>query len=488
MESSIFGRLEIALERKIYQRSFYEFYKAAFCQLHPGEQYDENWHAKYICDLLQEEAERVIAGKSRDKDIIINVPPRSSKSMIVTVIWPVWIWTISPNKKFIRCSYSDALATDLNRKSKDLILCNWFQRLYGNIVKLRPDLQGASYFGNVSGGFMYAFGLDGTVTGYGGDFIIADDAQNPKKADSEVERESTIKRWNETISNRLNQLEIGGRIIVMQRLAIKDLTGYLLDPKEGRPESIKHICIPAVYDEKLVKPVELRQHYINNLFWATRFSDKVIHDEKRKGSLYFAGQFQQTPVPLEGNLFKRAWFNIVEPEMVSRNDQESPIHFFLDTAYTDNHDENDPTGIVCAFLKNNYIYVINYVEVYMNFPNLCKFVAQYIMLNGYSNSSGIYIEPKANGKPVVERLREATQLNVIEIATEGRMPDKVQKASSISPICEARRVQLIAGPWNDSFLSSLCGFPKAEHDEVVDCMYYCVDKLIPISSFDFAFL
>lgn len=160
------------MERTIYQRSFYEFYKVAFCQIHPGLEYDENWHAKYLCDVLQEETERVVAKKPREKDIIINVPPRSSKSMIVTVIWPVWSWTIDPTLKFLTCSYSDTIATILSRQSKDLINTNWFQLLYGRRVVLRGDLSGAGHYGTTAGGFRYAFGADGTVTGVGGDFLV----------------------------------------------------------------------------------------------------------------------------------------------------------------------------------------------------------------------------------------------------------------------------------------------------------------------------
>lgn len=483
MDSKL-GRIEIALEKKIYQKSFYEFYKAAFCQLHPGLEYDENWHAKYICDILQSETERVVAKKPREKDIIINVPPRSSKSMIVTVIWPVWSWTIDPTLKFLTCSYSDTIATILARQSKDLINTNWFQRLYGTKVKLRGDLQGAGHYGNTATGFRYSFGADGTVTGIGGDFLVGDDLQNPKLANSEVERANTIERWNGTISNRLNQLEIGGRILVMQRLHLDDIAGHLLNPKTGIPENINHICIPAEYDENLIKPPELRQYYHDKkYFWKTRFSERVLAAERKKGELYFAGQFQQTPIPLEGNLFKRSWFEIIDPEMISRNETESPIHFFLDTAYTDKDDENDPTGIMACFRKGNDLYILNYAEVYMNFPNLCKFVPQYAVLNGYSSSSGIYIEPKANGMPVVERLAEATSLNVIKIEIEGRMPDKVSKAASMSPIAHAGKIKLVRGPWNDYFLSTLCGFPKAQHDEVIDCLYYGVENQLPINDF-----
>lgn len=490
MDSHVLGKLEIALERKIYRQSFFEFYKAAFCQLHPGLAYDDNWHAKYLCDILQEEAERVLAAKPREKDIIINIAPRSSKSMIITVIWPVWCWTLNPSFKTLTCSYADTIATNLSRLSRDLIDTNWFKRLYGSRVSLRKDLAGAGHYGTDQGGFRFAFGLDGSVTGMGGDFLIADDLQNPKKANSEIERASTIERWNATISNRINQLEIGSRVMVMQRLHLNDITGYRLDPKLGNPQDIRHICIPAEYDVEMVSPPELKKFYdlAGGLFWPSRFSPKVLNDERRKGALYYAGQFQQRPVPLEGNLFKRAWFDIIEPEMVTRDVGKHPVHFFIDTAFTEDNIENDPSGILTVFEKDGYIYVQNFVEVWYEFPKLVKFIGEYCLMNGYNSYSRIMIEPKASGKSVVQQIRAASRLNVMEIDGEWIKDDKVQRASSVSPIAEGRRVKIIKGSWNDAYLHQLCSFPKATHDEAVDCTVYALNYLIPLNTFLSAYM
>lgn len=485
---NVLNKFEIQLERDIYRESFYEFYKVAFCQLHPGLEYDENWHAKFLCDVLQEETQRVLDKKPREKDIIVNIPPRSSKSMIISVIWPVWMWTIDPTLKFLTCSYSDTIATVLSRQSKDLIDTNWFKGLYGNKVMLRSDLSGAGHYATVAGGFRYAFGADGTVTGMGGDFIIADDIANPKKANSEKERENTLEQWNNTISNRINQLEIGGRVIVMQRLHMRDLTGYLLDPKDGRPDSVRHICIPAEDEgeKTIIKPPELRKYYDEQggLFWPTRFSKKVLNDERRKGSLYYAGQFQENPVPLEGNIFKRKWFDILEPESIARDVDNCPMHFMIDTAYTEDETEtNDPTGILTCFRKGDWVYVVNFEEVWMEFPKLIEFIKQYVKLNGYSANSGMYIEPKANGKSIAQQLRSGTDLNVIEIEAEWIRDDKQTRAIAVSPICEARRVKIINGPYVDKYMGYLTAFPKAPHDEAVDCTVYMLNRMLPLSEF-----
>lgn len=495
MELKILSRLEILLERKIYKQSFYEFYKAAFCQLHPGIDYDENWHAKYLCDVLQKEAERIIRKEPREKDIIINVPFRSSKSVLTTICFPVWCWTLDPSMKFISTSYSGDLSLEHARRSRDLILTKWFQRLYGNIVVLKADVAAASHYETTKGGMRKAVGTGGQITGSGADILIIDDPQNPKKAASEVERVNCIEFYNHTLYSRLNQPDIGVRIVIQQRLHEQDLTGALMDKRTGRPEDHQHICIPGELDESVLSPPELKKYYKDNLFWPTRFSTKVLEGFKKAlGSLQYAGQMGQRPVPPEGNMFKRKWFEIIKPELISRNENDSPMKFYLDSAYDeDAQEKNDPSGIMATFRKDGYIYVVNFTEVWMELPDLIAFIVQYVTLHGWTYQSAIYIEPKASGKSIAQVLRRATlpngqKLNVVEIESDWVRDDKVQRASSASPTAQAGRIRLIEGVWNDKYLSQLCSFPRATHDEAVDVTVYAIMDMEQGSNFLSAFL
>lgn len=487
LKHNLLSRIEIVAERMLYRRSFYEFYKVAFCQLHIGIEYDENWHARYLCEILQKEVERIIRKEKREKDIIINLPFRASKSMLTTVIFPIWCWTIDPSLKFISVSYSGDLALEHSRRSRDLINTIWFQRLYGNRVVLKPDIAAVGHYETTGGGMRKAVGTGGQITGSGGDIIILDDPANPKKAASEVERLNCIEFYNHTLFSRLNDPEVGVRIIVMQRLHEQDLSGHLMDAKHGRPEDHFHVCMPGELDMKVINPPELASRYVDGLFWPTRFNKKVLSAFKKAlGSLQYAGQIQQIPVPPEGNLFKRAWFEIVPPELVQRDPNQSPIHFFIDTAYTeDDTKRNDPSGILTVFKKDNLIYIVNFVEVWLEFPDLIEFIKQYVVLNGYTPQSAIYIEPKASGKSIVQQLK-VTQLNVIEVAAEWIRDDKLTRASGVSPIAQSGKVKIIEGPWNDKYLGQLTSFPKASHDEAVDTTVYALNYLIPASDF-FAF-
>ena len=163
---------ELELERAIYRESYYEFYKMAFAQLHPGTSYDENWHAPFICQVLQDEFWRIHKKIPRKHDIIINIPFRSSKSLIATVIWTAWCWTIDPSFKFISVSYSGDLATEHSFLTKDLILSNWYQELYGDQFEIRFDASGKKFYKNTKGGQRKAVGTGGQITGSGGDVLI----------------------------------------------------------------------------------------------------------------------------------------------------------------------------------------------------------------------------------------------------------------------------------------------------------------------------
>lgn len=480
-------KLEIELTKSKYKARYYDYFVDAFAQLHPGQEYDENWHAEYLCDQLQAEFERIKIHKTpREKDIIINMPFRAAKSMITTIIFPTWCWTIAPDTKFICVSYSESLALEHADYSRDLMSGVWYQRYFGEEVVLKRGA--VSFYKTTAKGFRKSVGTGGQITGSGADIIIIDDPQNPKLAASEKERKNTQDFHDHTLYSRLNQLEMGVRILVMQRLHEEDLSGHLL---ASAPESYQHICIPASIDleqdRKALMPPELIKNYTNNLFWASRFSKAILLDyNKRLGEVQAAGQLQQRPAPAEGNLVKRNWFEILDPANVTRNIQNEPIDFFLDTAYTEKQ-ENDPSGILACFKRDGILYVTNVHSVRLGFPDLVKFVIRYTEEQGYSSKSRIFIEPKASGKSLSQQLKSQTKLNVVEIEADFVKDDKKTRLSAISPIIEAGKVKLVRGVWNEEYLQQVTIFPNAKHDEYVDLTGYAINIEIPSSDFFWGF-
>ena len=463
--------LKFALEKKLCEMSFYEFFKAAWVVVEPAVPLSTNWHHKYICDLLQEECERVIAQKPKTKDVIINVPFRSTKSLIVTVMFPVWAWIKSPKLRFITSSYSATLSIELATKSRDIIFSDWFKRRWGDVFHIKKDQNLKERYENNFVGMRRATSVGGTVTGQGGDFLIVDDPLSPQMASSATERENANEWYRTTFYSRLNQPDIGVRIIIMQRVHEDDLTGFLLG-KETRLK-YKHICIPAKSGDGNIKPAYLEKHYNKDtgLFWEDRFSQRTLDDYRSAlGSYGYAGQLQQTPTPLDSGMIHKDWFKVDRYRV-----EDSVVNFVIDPAYTADQ-KNDPSALLAYTYKENRWQIVDCVNVYKEFPDLVKFIQQWVQKNGYTNKSRIYVEPKASGKSIVQTLVRETGLNVKEDKPPTK--DKVARVSDVSASLESGRVSILNGDWNDEFLDQLAKFPAAKHDDMVDCLVMAVNKEI----------
>ena len=463
--------LKFALEKKLCEMSFYEFFKAAWIVVEPAVPLSTNWHHKYICDLLQQECERVIAQKPKDKDVIINVPFRSTKSLIVTVMFPVWAWIKSPKLRFITSSYSATLSIELATKSRDIIFSDWFKSRWGDVFHIKKDQNLKERYENNFVGMRRATSVGGTVTGQGGDFLIVDDPLSPQMASSATERDNANEWYRTTFYSRLNQPDIGVRIIIMQRVHEDDLTGFLL----GRETRLKykHICIPAKSGDDNIKPKHLEEFYDKDtgLFWEDRFSQRTLDDYKSAlGSYGYAGQLQQTPTPLDSGMIHKDWFKVDRYRV-----DDSVVNFVIDPAYTADQ-KNDPSALLAYTYKDNKWQIVDCVNVYKEFPDLVKFIQQWVAKNGYTNRSRIFVEPKASGKSIVQTLVRETGLNVKEDKPPTK--DKVARVSDVSASLESGRVSLLNGDWNDEFLDQLTKFPAAKHDDMVDCLVMAVNKEI----------
>ena len=463
--------LKFALEKKLCEMSFYEFFKAAWIVVEPAVPLSTNWHHKYICDMLQEECERIIAQKPKTKDIIINVPFRSTKSLIVTVMFPVWAWIKSPKLRFITSSYSATLSIELATKSRDIIFSDWFKVRWGDVFHIKKDQNLKERYENNFVGMRRATSVGGTVTGQGGDFLIVDDPLSPQMANSATERENANEWYRTTFYSRLNQADIGVRIIIMQRVHEDDLSGFLLD-RETRTK-YRHICIPATNEDGNIKPKSLEKFYNQEtgLFWEDRFSRKILDDYKSAlGTYGYAGQLQQTPTPLDSGMIHKDWFKIDRYRV-----DEAIVNFVIDPAYTAN-EKNDPSALLAYTYKDNKWLIVDCINVYKEFPELVKFIPQWVKKNGYTNRSRIYVEPKASGKSIVQTLVRETGLNVKEDKPPTK--DKVARVSDVSASLESGRVSLLNGEWNHKFLEQLVKFPAAKHDDMVDCLVMAVNKEI----------
>ena len=457
------------LQSELYKKSFYEFTLDAFKTLHNGQELIENWHIKLLCDRLQVEALRIVNKQPRDKHLLINVPPRTLKSELVNVFFSVYVWILKDSIQFISSSYSASLSIVLSTQARRLIESDWFIEHFPDI-HLSKDENTKSRYTTTNGGLRYSTSTGGTITGMGGDIIVIDDPQNPQLARSEVERDNANRFFNETLRSRLNNPDTGIFIVIMQRLHENDLTGMLLEKESNNWE---HICLPAEVSDNVI-PSELKELYVNGLLFPQRLSKSVLESFKiGLGSYGYSGQYSQLPSPSEGGIFKGAWFNVIKQLPDSLKLDQLKWDFYLDTAYT-NKQENDATGLLCAAFHNNELYVKEAKAVRLEFPELIKEVQNFTTVNGYTNRSRIYIEPKASGKSIVQMLKRSTGLNVME--DKAPTQDKVSRASSVSAFIESGRVNLLDGRYIDPFLNELKAFPNGSHDDLVDCLVMAIDR------------
>jgi len=285
------------------ESSLSDFVRGAWPVLEPATELQWNWHLDLLCDYL----EQVRSGSGKFKRLIINVPPRTMKSTLVTVCWPVWWWATEPATRFMMVSYADELAVDHSVFRRNLIQSGWYQERWGDAFKLAKDQNLKTLYENSSRGRMMATSIFGTATGKGADVLIVDDPQNPKKAFSDAERETVNKNFDATFRTRLNNPAKGVIVVVMQRLHERDLTGHLLAKEPGVWEQVSLPAIAESDERWPASKVSFRRK-TGELLWDERLSSPVLEQLKvAMGSWAFAGQYQQSPSPLEGGTVKYDW-------------------------------------------------------------------------------------------------------------------------------------------------------------------------------------
>lgn len=428
-----------------------------------------NWHIPYLCKELQDLSVYIVNRQKKPYDLIINIPPGTTKSTIVTIMFPAWLWTQDATIRTITNSYSADLSIEHAVKSRDIITSDKYRMLFPNII-LRSDKSAKSSYENTVTGARYTTSTGGTITGKHGHLIINDDPLNPSQAASDADRE-TANEHTKTLASRKVDKANTPTITIMQRLHEMDVTGYLLSKKS---EKIRHICLPAELSDN-VKPAELRGRYVNGLLDPVRLSREVLDEQKIDlGSRGYAGQYEQRPVADGGNIIKKGWFQHIHRVDFERLRRNEPIIFWLDTAFTEKQ-ENDPTGIIGTCGIGNNMYIVCAKKVYKEFPELIRFIPSFAKANGYTAHSTIRIEPKANGKSVVQSLKKNIGLNITEIKSALVAEDKTTRLNYASPCVECGRVYLVIGEWNEEFVDEVCGFPAKAHDEYVDLISYSCD-------------
>jgi len=438
--------------------------------------YHPNWHIAYLCKELEELAERVGNNQPKDHDLIINIPPGTTKTITCSIMFPVWCWTKWPWIKFICCSYSGLLALESAEKSRDIMRSDKFKMLYPNIG-IKEDKNTKSNYQiytkehvfpgqmprQVLGGTRYSTSVGGTLTGYHGHIQIVDDPINPTQAASTTEIDNANNWVEQTLSTRKTDKEVSAMILVMQRLHQNDPTGHLLEKKK---ENIRHICLPGEIRnyKDMAMPKDVVKHYIDDLLDTRRMSWKVLTDmEADLGQYGFAGQIGQKPTPPGGGMFKVDNIIIIDT-LPPMNQFVSWIRFW-DKAGTIGK------GAFTVGLKMGRTHAGKFIITDIKRGQWGSETRERIIkstaeADGVEIPVGIEQEPGSGGKESAE----STVRNLVGFVTKVDKPtgDKAFRADPFSVQVNYGNVQLLRGDWNREFIEELRFFPFATYKDQVD--------------------
>lgn len=433
-----------SLVRDTAQKSFMAFVK----EMWPGFIHGRH-HA-----LMAKKFEEIADGKVRR--LIINMPPRHTKSEFASYLLPAWFLGKFPHKKVIQCSNTAELAVGFGRKVRNLVDGETYAKIFPNVA-LRTDSKAAGRWATNANGDYFAIGVGGTVTGKGADLLIIDDPHSEQEAALAAGDPSVYDKVHEWFTSGPRQrLQPGGAIvIVMTRWGKRDLTGRVLQSMVERDgDEWEVISLPAIMPSGLSLWPE---------FWA------LPELEKLKNELpisKWSAQYQQDPSAEEGAIVKREWWKVWEQE---RPPQCAFIIQSWDTAFTKNErsdysacttwgvfymneNENDPHVILLDALKER-----------LEFPELKTRALE--MYKEWEPDAFI-VEAKASGAPLVFELR---RMGIpVQEFTPTRGNDKITRVNSVSDLFASGKIWAPRKRWAEEVIEEMAAFPNSDHDDLVD--------------------
>ena len=429
------------------------FLHRSFLQLNPNVPLAWNWHLDLLADRLTE----VYEGKL--KRLIINVPPRSLKSILASVAFPAWVLGKSPETRLICVSYGQELAMKMARDSQSLMLTPWYQRAFATRLSARSALHD---FETLEKGGRLATSVGGVLTGRGGDILIIDDPVKPDEALSEALRTSANAWYDQSLYSRLNDKRDGAIILIMQRLHLDDMVGHVLE-KEGW----EVVSLPAIAKDR----EEWMYRTLRGLITKIREQGELLHPGREgqaqldaalqnMGSYAFSAQYLQDPVPMGGALVKTEWLHTYE-------EHECPERFDRIVQSWDTASKATETAdySVCTTwgVKGKRTYLRHVLRKRMDYPELKRTVVQQ---KDAWKATDILIEDKASGIQLIQELKAEGLSGMHGVAPES---DKYSRMNAQTPQFENGFVRIPKqAPWLEAYIHELTSFPASKYDDQVD--------------------
>jgi predicted phage terminase large subunit-like protein len=484
------SKLAALKERYLASSSLYEFFKAAWLYIEGNMPYVDSWHIEAIAEHLEAVYARQI------KKLIINVPPRTGKTNLISVAFPAWVWIHNPSERFLTVSCVNSLSLEHAQKNRSLLESNWYQDNWGYRFPLLKDQNVKSFFQNTKTGYRQSTSVVSKTVGKGGSIIIIDDPNDLGDL-SEIKRENVINWWTQRMSTRSNNPANDCRIVVQQRTHENDLTGYIR--KNDSEGDWVELVLPLEFEEKrkcITVPLGIDQviwedprNKEGELLSSLRFGEKQVNELKKLlGSYGYAGQCQQRPSPIGGGIIKKKWFKLWTSPIKPKFDY---ILQSWDTAISD-----EPTAAYSActtwgvwgeksedelfrmMLLSSWRGRVGYPELRSRAQRLAK---DYKDIGEHKNPMPAQrtvdiclIEAKATGDPLIRDLRLGG------VPARGYTPkgDKGARVQRAAPLIECGLVYLPTEeknperitPMAEEFLETVITFPNGESKDLVDSM------------------
>jgi predicted phage terminase large subunit-like protein len=460
---NLYYYLNEAIKREC-ERSLEAFTKAAWHLIEPGTPLVWNWHLSTICGYL----EAFHRGELPDKRLIINVPPGTLKSILVSVMYPAWTWIDGPTLRYLCITNEQGLAIRDALRMKQIVSSDWFQSKW--TLELKSDQNEKTLYLNDKNGHRQSQGITASNTGKRGDCMIIDDPIDAKHAFSDVIRQSVNDTWDQSLSSRLNHLEESGVLLIMQRLHELDLSGYLRDKVkshwtllqipmryEGHQtyDSGKDIGKPELNDPRTTK---------GDLLFPSRFSERAVQSlEEDLGEYGTAGQLQQRPSPLGGGILKQSWWRVwpddIKPPLCEH------IFFSFDTAFsTQDHKDTSYSaytkwGIFWHEANNRHdIMLLGCWAGRVDYPDLRKKAADVAKKD---KPDSVLIEKKASGQSLIQDMRRI-KIPGGKIRIRAYQPDrdKIARAYAVQAMLQSGQVYMPNKPWANELIKQVAKFPS----------------------------
>lgn len=450
-----FSKEEISVIRDLSSINLYMFTRWMFRERR-GYQWLQARHHALICDAL----ERVFNGET--KRLIINIPPRYSKTEIAVVNFIAWAMGRVPDCEFIHASYSATLAVNNSVQIRNLVQHEEYRAIFPNV---ELESESSSHWKTTAGGVMYATGAGGTITGFGagkqrdgfGGCIIIDDPHKADEARSEVRRQNIIDWFQNTVESRKNSPETP-IILIMQRLHKKDLAGWLLDGGNG--EEWEHLCLPAIQED-------------GTALWSEKHDIETLHRMEQAAPYVFAGQYLQRPAPPDGGTFKPDNLQFVKALPAGN------IRWVRgwDLASTVNDGDYTAGGRLGVTEDGRYI-IANVVRGQYGADERDRILKNTAQKDGVKTKVSIPQDPGQAGKS--QTLYLTRQLAGFSVSASPESGDKVTRAEPFAAQVNIGNVMVLDdGTWDtDALIAEMRMFPNGQHDDQVDCLSRAFGELL----------